>query len=150
MARLDKSYLFLGCVLLILIFAVSAKAVEKHALLIGVGDYSGVRQLSSLDGTLNDVELTKQMLLQEHFRFKENRIVVLTDQNATHSGIAKAMKDLAATVKKDNGGIVYIHYSGHGSQTRNLNEQEQEAFDQTWVSYGARTELVTGIDQWDN
>lgn len=149
MIRIGKSFLFLGWFIFILTSPVPSKAFEKHALLIGISDYSGVLQLSSLDGTLNDVELTRNLLLHDKFGFKEDNVVVLTDQHATHSGIEKAMKDMAARVKKGNGGIVYIHYSGHGSQTRNLNEQEQEDLDQTWVSYGARTELVNGIDQWD-
>lgn len=36
------------------------------------------------------------------------------------------------------GDFVYIHYSGHGSQTADLNFDEYSGNDQTWVSYGAR------------
>jgi hypothetical protein len=36
------------------------------------------------------------------------------------------------------GDFVYIHYSGHGSQTADLNGDERSGQDQTWVSYGAR------------
>ena len=149
MSHLNKTKIILLGLLLFLYLSNVACAVEKYALLIGIADYSKVPRLSSLDGTLNDVELTKQALLKKHLGFKKDKIVILTDEKATHSGIAKAMKVLAAKVKKNDGGIVYIHYSGHGSLTRNFNTSEQEEFDQTWVSYGARTTLSTGIDQWD-
>lgn len=148
-SHLNKIKIILLGLLLFLYFSTVACAVEKYALLIGIADYSKVPRLSSLDGTLNDIELTKQALLKKHLGFKADQIVILTDEKATHSGITKAMKALAAQVKKNDGGIVYIHYSGHGSLTRNFNTSEQEEFDQTWVSYGARTTLGAGIDQWD-
>lgn len=149
MVRIVKMLFWLSGIVFLLLASDPVYAVQKHALLIGIGDYSGVRNLSSLDGTLNDLELTKNLLMKKQYGFKEENIIVLRDHDATHSNIAQAMIRLADTVKKEKGGIVYIHYSGHGSQTRNLNEQEQEDYDQTWVSYGARTELVAGIDQWD-
>ena len=127
----------------------SAQSAEKYALLIGVGDYSAVPDLYSLDGTLNDIDLTREVLLQSHLGFQEDHIVTLKDSQATHKEIEKAMNDLVVKVKKENGGLVYIHYSGHGSRTINLHSEEREKFDQTWVSYGARTTQFEGIDQWD-
>ncbi|TGO02842.1 hypothetical protein PN36_18285, partial [Candidatus Thiomargarita nelsonii] len=44
--------------------------------------------------------------------------------------------------------FVYIFYSGHGSQTKDLNGDEPSGYDQTWVSYGARTGRQ-GIDNYD-
>ena len=126
-----------------------AQNTEKYALLIGIADYSAVPGLYSLDGTLNDIDLTRDVLLQKHLGFQKDNITILKDSQATHKGIEKAMSDLAAKVKKKNGGLVYIHYSGHGSQTRNFHSAEREKFDQTWVSYGARTTQFDGLDQWD-
>ncbi len=127
----------------------SAQAAEKYALLIGIADYSAVPGLYSLDGSLNDIDLIQAVLQEKHLGFQEKNIVVLKDRQATHKGIEKAMHELADRVKKNNGGMVYIHYSGHGSQTKNLHPEEREEYDQTWVSYGARSEHTEGIDQWD-
>ncbi len=134
---------------IVFFFITSAQAAEKYALLIGIADYSAVPGLCSLDGCLNDIELIREVLQEKHLGFQEKNIVVLKDNQATHEGIEKAMHELAARVKKDDGGMVYIHYSGHGSQTKNLHPEEREEYDQTWVSYGARSEHAEGIDQWD-
>ncbi len=128
---------------------VHAETAAKYALLIGINDYSSVPALSSLDGTLNDLELTRQVLLQQRFGFSADNMVVLINQAATHSGIRQAMEAMVDKVKASPGGVVYIHYSGHGSRTRNMHPAEEEAFDQTWVSYGARSGHSSGLDQWD-
>jgi hypothetical protein len=145
----QRSLYFLVLFFLLFCFISPAQAAKKYALLIGVADYSAVPGLYSLDGPLNDIDLIREVLLQKHLGFQEEDIVVLQDSRATHTGIEKAMHALAARVGKEDGGMVYIHYSGHGSQTKNLHPEEREEFDQTWVSYGARTAHYKGIDQWD-
>ena len=146
---LHRSLCLLVPFFLLFCFITPAQAAKKFALLIGVADYSAVPGLYSLDGPLNDIDLIREVLLQKHLGFQEEDIVVLQDSQATHGGIEKAMHELAARVGKEDGGMVYIHYSGHGAQTKNLHPEEREEFDQTWVSYGARTAHYNGIDQWD-
>ncbi len=118
--------------LLIPQFALTA---EKHALLIGIQDYSKT-SFNSLNGPINDIELTKG-LLRERFGFQNKDFITLLDAQATHTGIEKAFKLLIGRVQADD--FVYIFYSGHGSQTKDLNGDERSGRDQTWVSYGART-----------
>ena len=113
----------------------------KHALLIGIADYSGTGYFS-LDGTINDIELVRGML-KDKFKFSDSEIRMIKDAEATHTGIQKAFADLSKQVKKDD--IVYIHYSGHGSLTPDLSGEKKAmyvggtAFDSTWVSSGSRT-----------
>lgn len=116
-----------------------ALASGKHALLIAIQDYSyGDKEdalLPSLEGSLNDVEIVGEMLC-ERFGFRGEEITLLLDREATHTGIEHAFVELAERVEP--GDFVYIHYSGHGSQTLDLNNDERGGKDQTWVSYGAR------------
>lgn len=118
----------------------------KHALLIGIADYSGTG-FSSLDGTINDLELVRGML-RDKFKFSDSEIRLLKDAEATHTGIQKAFADLAGRVKKDE--IVYIHFSGHGSLTPDLSGEKRAsslggiAFDSTWVSSGSRPKETKG------
>jgi len=83
-----------------------------------------------------------QGVLRERFDFQDKDFIILLDNRATHSGIENAFKTLIGRLKA--GDFVYIHYSGHGSQTIDLNGDEQSGNDQTWVSYGTRESAEGG------
>ncbi|MCP4689915.1 MAG: caspase family protein, partial [Desulfobacterales bacterium] len=110
-------------------------ADARHALLIGVSDYSDTG-LPSLEGPPNDLSLIRGVLL-DRFGFKDDHITVLLNERASHTGVERAFALLAARVQY--GDVVYIHYSGHGSCTPDLNHDEvRTGMDQTWVSHGSR------------
>lgn len=121
----------------------------KHALLVGIADYAA-SGLPSLDGPHNDVAITRELLLRR-FGFAPKEIRVIEDAQATHTALAAAFARLANEVRP--GDLVYIHYSGHGSLTRDLNGDERSGQDQTWVSFGARTqrkaESASDLDGYD-
>ena len=125
--------------------ALSAIYSDRHALLIGIQDYSA-SNLPSLQGPLNDIALVRH-LLESRFGVPKDNIVVLSDAQATHSGIKKAFAQLAERLKP--GDFVYIHYSGHGSQADDQNGDERSGKDQTWVSYGARSGRSKDIDDYE-
>ncbi len=132
-------------VLMFVFIPTSTLAVGKHALLIGIQDYKNTN-LQSLKGPANDIKLT-QGVLRERFEFQDKDFTILLDAQATHTGIKKAFTALVKRIKSDD--FVYIHYSGHGSQTTDLNGDERSGKDQTWVSYGARSTKTKGIDNFD-
>ncbi len=103
----------------------------KHALLIGIKKYPK----HPLKGAINDVLLIKK-LLRQRFGFQEENFIMLLDEQATHTGIEQAFRTLEERLKPKD--FVYIQYSGHGSQTPDLNGDEPNGRDQTWVSYGSR------------
>lgn len=123
-----------------------AAGVTKHALLIGISDYTAAG-LSSLPGSVNDVRATHRVL-RESLEFKTDNIVLLLDREATHGRIVSAFKQLDSRVRE--GDFVYIHYSGHGSYVPDLNGDEKRGLDQTWVSYGARANKGTDASDIDN
>jgi hypothetical protein len=125
----------------------STLAMGKHALLIGIQDYSR-SGISSLKGSINDITLMEGVL-RERFGFQDKDFIILLDAQATHTGIEKAFTALIERIKNDD--FVYIHYSGHGSQTPDLNgEERRSGKDQTWVSYGAHTIAVSkDINDYD-
>ncbi len=125
----------------------STLAGDKHALLIGIQDYSR-SGINSLKGSINDITLMEGVL-RERLGFQEQDFIILLDAQATHTGIAKAFTALIEKVKYDD--FVYIHYSGYGSQTPDLNGDEpRNGKDQTWVSYGARTHAMSkDINNYD-
>jgi hypothetical protein len=113
----------------------STEAPRKLALLIAIQDYS-FGAFRPLRGTINDLVLMEE-LLRTRFDFKKENIVTLKDSEATNIGIKQALRDLAAKARQ--GDVVYIHYSGHGSQKCDLTGSEESGKDSTLVSYGARS-----------
>ena len=124
----------------------SALAAGKQALLIGI-QYDKNTPLF-LEGPANDVELTKGML-HKRFGFEDEDFIILLNEQATHTGIVNAFNELIEKVQ--SGDFVYIHYSGHGSQTADLNgdETDHDGKDETWVSYGSRSSTDEHKDNYD-
>lgn len=133
----------LFCLVIVLFLQTFAFAAGKHALLIGISDYGG---LDSLAGPKNDLRIVEGML-RERFDFQDGDFMILRDRAATHTGIERAFQTLAERVQPDD--FVYIQYSGHGSQMKDLNGDEPSGLDQTWVSYGARMGAGEGKDNYD-
>jgi caspase domain-containing protein len=126
--------------------AVQSQAVGRHALLIGINDYSGShlqassrqasRDVPNLDGTINDVHLIKD-LLGALYGFQPAEIVTLTDQQATRAAIFDAMeKHLVEPVHK--GDIVFFFFSGHGSQVKNSRSREADGLDESILPADSR------------
>lgn len=123
-----------------------------YALLIGINKYQG-SNIKDLQGPVNDVQLMKKVLMGGHFRVPEANITMLLDEQATHTGIETAFRQLAERVGKTD--QVYIHYSGHGSwykaqEPKAGEKEERNKQDQTWVSYGARARPIEGTSDKDN
>ncbi len=81
------------CVGILLCVAGSALA-EKHALLIGVGEYVDV-SVEDLEGPPNDVEVLKDLLV-EKWAFKEKKITTLVDGAAGRDAILSALDKIAS------------------------------------------------------
>jgi Caspase domain len=98
----------------------------KWALLIGINHYPMFAPRGQLTGCVNDVDAMRQALV-ESFKFPEDHIAVLTDDQATREGILTAMNELVVRVGKDD--IVVFHYSGHGSQMTDVEGDEPDGPD---------------------
>jgi hypothetical protein len=110
-----------------------------RALLIGINKY---QNLPHLRGSINDIETMRQVLITR-FGFSEKRIKMLTDEAATRDGILAALERLAKQAGPNE--VVYIHYSGHGSQVPDLNGDEEDGLDETIVPQDGRTPNVPDI-----
>ncbi|MDR1081495.1 MAG: caspase family protein [Deltaproteobacteria bacterium] len=130
-----KALAMAAAAMLALAFAQTAGA-DKHALLIGINEYSN-GPFPPLEGAVNDVELMKGLLVS-HLKFPPENITTLLDSQATRTGVIGAMEALAGRIAP--GDMVYVQYSGHGSTTCDLNEDDfPRAFDSTLVTYGSRS-----------
>lgn len=118
----------------ILLFLTQVTMAEKYALIVAIGDYpdpgkNGWGKISSS----NDLPLIKTAL--EKQGFKTDNIATLQDAAATKEGIQQAFDALLAKVHA--GDVVVIHFSSHGEQIEDDNNEEIDHLDETIVPYGA-------------
>ncbi|KAJ1725606.1 Ca(2+)-dependent cysteine protease [Coemansia erecta] len=105
---------------------------RKRALLIGI-NYFGTKHM--LKGCINDVHNMKKFIT-EHFGFKEQDMVILTDDQRdnprrmpTHENIIKAMKWLVSDARMNDS--FFFHYSGHGNVVASKTGDEIDGNDET-------------------
>lgn len=104
-------------------------AQNKHALVIAIGDYKFWGDIASK----NDVPYIQSTLLKQGFPPKN--ITTLIDAKATKAGIENAFKALIA--KSQPGDIVLIHFSAHGEQVEDNNQDELDGLDESIVTWDA-------------
>ena len=93
--------------------------MTKKALLIGCNYTNDFKNI--LQGCIYDVYEMKKVL-ETVFGFDQNDIIMISDSNndiqPTYSNILENFKKLVEI--SENLEEIYIHYSGHGTQVRNL------------------------------
>lgn len=103
---------------------------RRKALLIGINYFS---QRGQLRGCINDVRNMSSYLV-EHFGYKREDMVILTDdqQNPmsqpTKQNILRAMHWLVKDARSNDS--LFFHYSGHGGQTKDLDGDEEDGYDE--------------------
>ncbi|KAH7915669.1 peptidase C14, caspase domain-containing protein [Hygrophoropsis aurantiaca] len=111
-------------------FQYSQCSGKKKALCIGI-NYVG--QSAELRGCINDANNIKQFLMRQ-FHYREDDMVVLTDdardprQVPTRDNILRAMEWLVRGASPNDS--LFFHYSGHGGQTKDLDGDEEDGFDE--------------------
>ncbi|PAV16416.1 peptidase C14 [Pyrrhoderma noxium] len=103
---------------------------KRKALLIGI-NYIGHSQ-GQLKGCINDVHNVRRFLLNHGY--KEDDMVILTDdsrhqrQMPTKNNIIEAMQWLVRDAAPNDS--LFFHYSGHGGQTKDLDGDEADGYDE--------------------
>ena len=122
------------CVILLCLLTIhSAFAVERWAIVIGIGNYPAESGWKKIHGD-NDLEIIVPMLCK--LGFPKGNIIKLANQSATKQNIKNAVyKDLMP--KLHNGDIVYFHFSGHGQQITDLDGDEEDGWDEAMIPYDA-------------
>jgi hypothetical protein len=83
----------------------------RYALLVGIDDYPGSG--NDLRGPVRDAEIMRDVLL-DRYGFDEDKIVMLTDSDATRDNIANGIVQHLGQAGPD--GLAVFFYSGHGTQ----------------------------------
>lgn len=113
-------------------------------MLIGI-NYFG--QKGELKGCINDVHNVSTFLVQR-YNYKREDMVVLTDDASnpamqpTKANIQRAMEWLVKGAQPND--ALFLHYSGHGGQTEDLDGDEEDGSDEVIypVDYVSRGHIV--------
>jgi len=118
-------------------------AQKQHALIVAIGEYPNApeqkKNWSDLSSK-NDADILQKALLKQGFEAKN--IHVVSDSLATKKNIDLAFRQLTDEVKL--GDVVWFHFSGHGQQIQDLNNDEPDGYDEALITYAAPTECVNG------
>ncbi len=112
-----------------------------RALLIGISDYKSPA-MQDLGGPINDIAKMEHLLVTR-FGFPGENITKLIDAEATRRRILTALRKIVSETSARD--VIYIHYSGHGSQVKDLNGDEDDGVDETLVPHDGRTPGVADI-----
>ena len=94
--------------------------MKRRAFLVGLNRYPDPR--NNLKGCVNDVLLMAKTL-REQYRFDDaSGVRLLTDERATTANIRKGLEWLVGDAAA--GDSLVFHYSGHGSQVRDIHGDE--------------------------
>lgn len=118
----------------------------KTALLVAIGNYpkeSGWLKISSL----NDVDLMRRALTRQGFA--DGDIHVLTDDSATKAGILMAIRKHLLEMAKP-GGVAFFHFSGHGQQVADDDNDELDGYDEAIVPINSPLVFNPGVYEGEN
>lgn len=124
-----KTYIRLFIFYLIFSIPVPVQAQTKRALVIGIG-----KQEDSAWNKINgdkDVPYVLEILNNANYK----QIITCVNEKATKAGIVSAFQVLEQSCQPKD--VVYIHFSGHGQQVKDMNNDETDALDESWIPYDA-------------
>lgn len=107
----------------------SLQAQTRRALVIGLGEQED-KNWTKINGD-KDVPYVIEMLERSGYR----DIVTLVNRQATKAGIVSAFSVMAGKCQK--GDVVYVHFSGHGQLVTDINGDEEDTWDESWIPYDA-------------
>ena len=125
-----------------------AKDLKKNkiALIITINEYQENSGWSSINAN-NDAPLVKYALMQQGFEEKD--IAIIQNEAATKAGIFKAIEDHLIK-KAKSGGVAVFHFSGHGQQVQDQNDDELDGYDEAIVPYDSPMHFQKGVYEGEN
>ena len=120
-------------IIILSIVSLCCLAQQKHALIITISGYPAESGWSKINSD-ND-----RTLLVPEFERLGFKVTTLTNEQATKQGITQSLSQLAKQVCKDD--YVCIHFSCHGQQMEDDNQDEADGLDEALIPYDASLSL---------
>ena len=106
--------------------------MSKKALIVGINNFT--RPQWQLRGCINDT-IEMQGLLKTYYGFLPEDIRVLHDKDASGQGIRNGLAWLLSDYDDDGSDVRLFHFSSHGTQVADQNQDEWECVDEVIVPY---------------
>ena len=129
--RQMKQFLDITIIIVLLTVSIAVSAQTRRAIVVGIGEQEDMAW-GKINGD-KDVPFVEEML--KNAGFKTGNVKKLVNQQATKAAIVDAFKLLAS--QSERGDIVYIHFSGHGQQMKDVHNDEKDGLDECWIPYDA-------------
>ena len=107
-------------------------AQERWAVVVGISNYPEASGWSNIHGA-EDLDIIVPMLINNGFSL--DHITAITNEQAIKESIKNEL--LGLTDKVEFGDIVYIQLSGHGQLITDINNDEEDGYDESFVAYDA-------------
>lgn len=131
-----RNYVRCLCALLLCVsLAASGRSPRRHALIVGISQYSDP-QWERISGA-NDVDLLERAL--RHAGWHD--VVCLRDEEASYERITSEVERLARRAQR--GDTLYLHFSGHGQPVYDMDGDEGDSWDESFVPYDAPQTYVS-------
>ena len=122
----------------------SAAEAADRALVIGIGTYASLPEKMFLEGPKNDAPLIEK-LLKEKLGYPADSIRVLLDKDASRAAILASIDEWLVQGTQP-GDRVYLYFSGHGLQVKDVSGDEEDGLDEALSTY----DIVAGDGDWSN
>ncbi len=106
-------------------------AATRRALVVGLGEQED-KSWGKINGD-KDVGYVTAMLSAAGF--ERCNVTTLVNREASKAAIVAAFGELAR--QSGPGDVVYVHFSGHGQQMRDVHNDEHDGLDECWIPYDA-------------
>lgn len=91
-------------------------------------DVSSYGEQTVLAGCINDADSMQSLAAGQGFQTRR-----MVDEEATADAVIEAISDAANTLR--SGDMLFLTYSGHGSQVSDVDGDEADGLDETWCLY---------------
>ena len=129
-------------IIILSIVSLCCQAQQKHALIVAIADYPTESGWSKINSD-ND-----RTLLVPEFKRLGFKVTTLQNEQATKQGIIQALSHLAKQVHPDD--YVCIHFSCHGQQMEDNNQDEEDGLDEALIPYDAYLSYKKDIYEGQN
>ncbi len=117
---------------------------RRLALIVGVGEYQR-EVVPDLPGPPQDARRIYRLLTDPNgYGFPEANVCLLLDEQATTANFRQAFEQ-ALISRARPGDVAVFYFAGHGSQTRDKNGDEPDAWDETLMLHDARTDVARDL-----
>ena len=129
-------------IIILCIVSLCCPAQQKHALIVAIANYPTESGWSKINSD-ND-----RTLLVSEFKRLGFKVTTLQNEQATKQAIIQSLSHLAKQVHPDD--YVCIHFSCHGQQMEDNNQDEEDGLDEALIPYDAYLSYKKGIYEGKN